>query len=41
LTCAYGGTTLNLFVEPQYTVAHHGVAPQWQIFTGFNLQFPR
>lgn len=35
-----GGTTLNLFAEPQYTVAHEGVAPQWQIFTGLNLQFP-
>jgi hypothetical protein len=35
-----GGTTVNLFAEPQYTVAHDGVAPQWQIFTGLNFQFP-
>jgi hypothetical protein len=35
-----GGATFNLFVEPQYTVAHDGVAPQWQILTGLNLQFP-
>lgn len=35
-----GGTTLNFFVEPQFTVAYQGVAPQWQIFGGMNLQFP-
>lgn len=35
-----GGTTINLFAEPQYTVAHDGVAPQWQTFMGVNLQFP-
>lgn len=36
-----GGTTLNLFVEPQWTVAHHGDAvPKFQVFAGFNLQFP-
>lgn len=32
-------TTLNAFVEPQYTVFHDGVAPQWQIFAGLNFQF--
>jgi hypothetical protein len=35
-----GGTTLNFFAEPQYTIAHDGIAPQWQIFFGLNLQFP-
>lgn len=34
------GATLNLFAEPQYTVAHDGAAPQWQIFVGLNMQFP-
>jgi hypothetical protein len=35
-----GGTTLNLFVEPQWTAVHAGVAPEWQIFSGLNMQFP-
>ncbi|HEX2279374.1 MAG TPA: hypothetical protein VHN13_19955 [Candidatus Tectomicrobia bacterium] len=35
-----GGTTLNLFVEPQWTAVHAGVAPKWQIFSGLNMQFP-
>jgi hypothetical protein len=34
------GVTLNLFVEPQGTVAPEGVAPELQVFMGFNLQFP-
>ncbi|MCI0675600.1 MAG: haloacid dehalogenase-like hydrolase, partial [Phycisphaerales bacterium] len=36
-----GKTTVNVFVEPQYTVFHDddGVAPQWQIFAGINFQF--
>jgi len=34
------GTTINVFAEPQYTVAHQGVAPHWQYFMGINLQFP-
>lgn len=34
-----GTTTINAFVEPQYTVAHDGFAPQWQIFAGVNFQF--
>ena len=34
------GTTINLFAEPQYTVAHYQAAPQWQFFMGLNLQFP-
>lgn len=34
------GTTLNAFVEPQYTVAYDGVAPQWLVFAGLNLQLP-
>jgi hypothetical protein len=34
------GTTLNTFVEPQYTVMHTGDgAPRWQIFAGLNFQF--
>ena len=32
--------TLNLFVEPQLTVAHEGVAPELQVFMGLNMQFP-
>lgn len=35
------GTTLNLFAEPQVTIAHSGVGQlQFQIFAGLNLQFP-
>jgi hypothetical protein len=34
------GATLNLFVEPQLTVAHEGVAPELQVFMGLNMQFP-
>jgi len=34
------GTTINVFVEPQWTVAHEGVGqPASQIFAGVNLQF--
>ncbi len=33
------GTTLNAFVEPQYSVAHEGVQPKFQVFLGLNLQF--
>jgi hypothetical protein len=25
-------------VEPQYTVAHEGDVPQWQLVVGFNVQ---
>lgn len=33
-------TTMNTFIEPQYTVAHKGAgAPKWQIFGGVNFQF--
>jgi hypothetical protein len=35
-----GGTTFNLFVEPQVTVARDGVAPKFQLFSGLNMQFP-
>jgi hypothetical protein len=35
-----GGTTLNVFVEPQWTAVRAGVAPEWQIFSGLNMQFP-
>jgi hypothetical protein len=36
-----GGTTINAFVEPQYTLFHDGDgAPRWQMFMGVNLQFP-
>lgn len=36
-----GTTTVNVFVEPQWTVAHDddGV-PKFQVFLGLNLQFP-
>jgi hypothetical protein len=30
----------NFFVEPQWTAVHAGVAPEWQIFSGLNMQFP-
>ncbi len=34
------GNTVNLFVEPQYSVIRSGVGvPTWQIFAGLNLQF--
>ncbi|EJL25611.1 hypothetical protein [Novosphingobium sp. AP12] len=33
-------TTVNAFIEPQYTVWSNGVGmPEWQIFAGINLQF--
>ncbi|WP_413587625.1 hypothetical protein [Bdellovibrio sp. HCB274] len=36
-----GGTTMNLFAEPQWTVAHEGLyAPNYQTFVGLNFQFP-
>lgn len=32
---------MNLFVEPQWTIAHNGdVQPEFQTFVGFNMQFP-
>lgn len=34
-----GGTVFNLFIEPQYTLLHQGTQPQFQVFTGINLQF--
>jgi hypothetical protein len=35
-----GGTTMNAFIEPQYTVWHDGAgAPRWQVFAGLNFQF--
>ena len=35
------GTTLNVFVEPQWTVSRSGAGqPQFQVFAGVNLQFP-
>lgn len=35
-----GDITFNLFVEPQWTVAHDGDVPKFQVFGGLNLQFP-
>jgi len=35
-----GGTTLNLFIEPQITALSDGISPQWQIFAGLNSQLP-
>ena len=35
-----GKTVFNIFIEPQVSVLDHGPGqPQWQIFTGFNMQF--
>ena len=34
-----GNTVFNLFIEPQYSVLHKGTQPQFQLFTGINLQF--
>jgi len=35
------GTTVNVFAEPQWTVAHDGDGqPKFQVFAGVNLQFP-
>jgi hypothetical protein len=35
------GTAINVFAEPQWTVAHHGEGqPKFQVFAGVNLQFP-
>jgi hypothetical protein len=37
----HGGKTVNVFVEPQWTVAHDGSGqPKFQVFAGLNLQFP-
>jgi len=36
-----GGTTVNVFAEPQWTVSHDGPGqPKFQVFAGVNLQFP-
>lgn len=36
-----GANTLNLFAEPQWTVVRDGDGvPKFQLFMGFNLQFP-
>jgi hypothetical protein len=36
-----GKTTMNLFAEPQWTVAHAGDGqPKFQLFFGLNMQFP-
>ncbi len=32
-------TVFNVFIEPQYSVLHRGTQPQFQVFTGINLQF--
>ena len=34
-----GSTVFNLFVEPQYSVLHKGTQPEFQFFSGINLQF--
>ena len=34
------GTSINVFVEPQWTVDHKGIGqPKFQVFAGVNLQF--
>lgn len=36
-----GGATLNVFLEPQWTVSRRGAGQaQFQVFAGVNLQFP-
>lgn len=36
-----GGTSVNAFAEPQFTVAHDGAGqPEFQVFAGVNFQFP-
>jgi hypothetical protein len=35
------GTTINVFAEPQWTIAHEGAGqPVFQVFAGVNFQFP-
>ena len=35
------GNVLNLYLEPQYSVVQSGIGqPSFQIFAGFNIQFP-
>lgn len=34
------GTLINIFGEPQWTLFHEGVSPNFQLFVGLNLQFP-
>jgi hypothetical protein len=35
------GRVVNLFIEPQYSVVHSGAGvPTFQVFAGFNIQFP-
>ncbi|MNL27821.1 hypothetical protein D3C87_1494380 [compost metagenome] len=35
------GTTINAYVEPEWTVAHEGdFLPNYQTLVGLNLQFP-
>jgi hypothetical protein len=35
------GKTINFYMEPQYSVWRSGLgAPEWQLFTGVNFQFP-
>jgi hypothetical protein len=36
-----GGSVVNIFAEPQWTVAHKGEGqPEFQTFIGMNMQFP-
>ncbi|KAF2508780.1 hypothetical protein EYY60_16155 [Flavobacterium zhairuonense] len=34
-----GGTMVNIFIEPQYSMLIDGVQPQFQVFSGINFQF--
>jgi hypothetical protein len=37
----HSGTTINVFAEPQFSLAHDGTGqPQFQVFAGVNFQFP-
>jgi hypothetical protein len=36
-----GGNLLNMYLEPQYSVVQSGPGqPSFQVFAGFNIQFP-
>jgi hypothetical protein len=34
-----GNTMVNIFIEPQYSMLVQGVQPEFQVFSGINLQF--
>ena len=35
-----GNTVFNIFIEPQFTILHHGIGqPAFQLLTALNMQF--